>query len=172
MVQELSAELLDAPRTLDRLVDRVFTPARGAAVVQPDVVVGIPVRAANPLSEVVRNAGDLVAADGGTCPEQRLDLGGQRRGHALVGIEGENPVIRGEILGMVLLRAVAGPVAHLDAGHVGPCALDRVVGAVGVDEDDLVGPRHRLQRLDDVRTFVVGDDRNGQLRHTRSIPYP
>ena len=70
---------------------------------------------------------------------------------------------------MILLHPVAGPLPHLDPCGMGTRPLDRIVGAVRVDDDDFVGPGDRLERLDDVGTFVVGDDRDGQLRHTSIV---
>ena len=75
----------------------------------------------------------------------RLDLLRERRRHALVGVERQNPVVARERRRVVLLRDVAGPLADDDAIGVPPRDRDGVVGALRVDDDDLVGPGDRLR---------------------------
>ncbi len=66
----------------------------------------------------------------------------------------------------VLLGRVAGPFAHEDAIGPLPGESHRGVGAPGVDDDDVVGPRHRIEGGEDVRRLVARDDGDRQLRHT------
>ena len=77
--------------------------------------------------------------------------------------------MRGGRRGVVLLRAVARPGAHLDARGMSPRDRRRVVGALGIDDDDLVGPCDRGERRVDIRRFVPSYDRDGQFRHTGSL---
>ena len=96
--------------------------------------------------------------------EQLPDLGGELRRHALVGIERKDPVVAGLLGGEILLRDVAGPRPHDHLVGELPRNRDGVVGALAVDDDDLVGPREGLERGLDVRRFVEGDD-GGRDRH-------
>jgi hypothetical protein len=95
--------------------------------------------------------------------EDRADLFCQTGSHALVRIQRQDPVVRGKLRCPVLLGAVTRPVADLDAR--GPATRDVrcTVRAAGVDDDDLVGPGHRLERRPDVSRLVECDDRDGQL---------
>ncbi len=96
-------------RQLHRLVHALAVEPADAAIVEPQLVVGVPVRAADPASEIVRHARHAIAADAGSGAHDLLDFGGQRRRHALVGVDGEDPVVGGDVGGVVPLRAVALP---------------------------------------------------------------
>ena len=95
----------------------------------------------------------------------------QLGGDALVGVERKNPVVGREGCGVILLIDVAVPRAHVDAIGELPRDRDRVVRALGVDDDDLVGPGEGLQRVGDRVGFVLRDDRGGDGRHCSGIVY-
>ena len=72
---------------------------------------------------------------------------------------------------MILLIDVAVPGTHVHA--IGELARDRdrVVRALGVDDDDLVGPGERRQRVGDCVGLVLRDDGGGDGRHCSGIVY-
>ena len=75
---------------------------------------------------------------------------GELWGDPLVGIERQDPVVRGNLRGVILLRAVAGPLANSTRS-----ASRRAIATVSsvlsrVDDDDLVGPGDGLERGLDV----------------------
>ena len=88
--------------------------------------------------------------------QRRLDFLRQRRRDAFVGVERQDPVVRRQRRREVLLRDVPGPRSRTITRSVNCRAMrDGVVGALGVDDDDLVGPADRRQRRRDVRRFVL-----------------
>ena len=72
---------------------------------------------------------------------------------------------------MVLLIDVAGPRPDVHAVGELPGDGDRVVGALRVDDDDLVGPGERGQRVGDRVGLVLRDDGGGDGRHCSGIVY-
>ena len=52
-----------------------------------------------------------------------------------------------------------------------PADLQRLVGAAGIHDDDLVGPSKRLKSLGDVRFLVERDDRGRDSWHRRLPGY-
>jgi hypothetical protein len=165
IVVQIVSETPRLPVQADRLVDRTAVPFTGPPIVQPQLEVWIPVGTPDPAAEIVRDPGNAIAPGPGFRREQRPDFVGQRRGHPFVGVQGQDPVVRRDRGGVVLLRAEPRPGSDLDPIGVPTRDRDGVVGALGVDDDDLVRPAHRRQRRLDIRRFVPGDDRNGQLRH-------
>ena len=159
--------VLEPARTLvlelERLMNAAKVPAAAPPIVKAKLVVGVPVRAVQPPAEVKRDARNAVALLLRSTRQQVADLPRQRRRDAFVGIERQDPVMAREPRSEVLLIAVAGPWTHLDARSMATGNGHGVVGAVGIDDDDLVGPGHRFERRPDVSRFVVGDDRDGQL---------
>ena len=150
-------------RQLHRLVHALAVEPPDAAIVEAQLIVRIPVRAADPASEIVRHARHAEAADVGPGAHDLLDFGCQRRRNALVGIDGQNPVVGGDGGGVVPLRAVPFPVVDDDARGEALGERHRLVRAVGVDDDDFVGPFDGLEGALDICGFVAGDDRDGQL---------
>ena len=137
--------------------------------VQPQLVVRVPIRGPNPLPEIEADPRDPEPARRGLLAEHGADLVGELGRDALVGVEGENPVV-GRLRGReVLLRRIPRPVAHEDPRGSLSRQRHRVVGAPRVNDDDFVGPGHRCEGRADVRRFVAGDDGDRQPGHTGSI---
>ena len=122
--------------------------------------VGVPAAVAQPLAAVVVEPVDSVdrrALRGAAFPVQEaLPQGG---GEGLVGIDAEDPLARGQRVGVVLLPGVALP----GVGHkMRPGLAADGLGAVGrttVDDHHLVGhATEALQAAADVALLVVGDD--------------
>ena len=78
--------------------------------------------------------------------------------HTFVGVEIEDPVVASLLGGVVLLRCVTRPGSNEDAISELASDLNRAIRTFGIDDDDLIRPRQRLQRVGDVVLFVVGDD--------------
>ena len=89
-----------------------------------------------------------------------MDFNCQITRNALVGVEGQNPIVVSKLCGVVLLSAIARPASMDDSVRVALSPLDRAVRAAAVDHDDLVGPTDRFERGIDVRGFVQSDDDN------------
>ena len=96
----------------------------------------------------------------------RLDLGAQLWGHALVGVEVEDPrVAEGDGVHRPVLvgrPVVEGALDH--AGALGQRDLLRAVLAQAVEDDDIVEPRQRVEAGADVGLFVEREDEDGD-RH-------
>jgi hypothetical protein len=60
---------------------------------------------------------------------------------------------------MILLVDITLPGSHVHAIRKLAGNRDGVIRALRVDDDDLVGPGERLQRVGDRVGFVFGDDR-------------
>ena len=86
----------------------------GASIVEPQLIVGVPVGGANPPSEVMRDSRNPVPGVPRIGGERRSNLGGQGAGDPFVGVERQDPVVSGQRRGEVLLRRVACPRPHDD----------------------------------------------------------
>ena len=113
---------LVARQSADRAVNRdafvnvIADPAGAAAVIQPQLVVGIPSRMTNPAAQVKRQARHLETGDRRRFGLlQRFDLAPQCRADHFVGVEAEYPIVTGLGGGKILLRRIAGPRADNDA---------------------------------------------------------
>ena len=151
---------------LHRLVHALAVEAADTSIVEPQLIVGIPIGSANPAAQVVRHARHAIAAHRRPCTHDLLDLGGELRRNPLVGVDRQDPVVGGDLGGVVALRAVARPVVDDDAGRVASGERHGLVRTVRVDDHDFVGPFDGFERPLDVGRLVSRDDRHGQL-HTR-----
>ena len=97
---------------------------------------------------------------------RRTDLVAQGRGHTLVGVDAQHPVMARSIDGELLLRRMSGPIAfhHPRAQRRG--ALARRIAGVRVDDHDLVAPGERGEALVDALRFIERDHA-GADGHTR-----
>src|SRR5574341_1985638 len=108
--------------------------------------------------------GHAIAGRGRTGRDHAGDFRGQLRRHAFVGVEREDPIVRGLVGGEILLRDVDGPRPHDHTVRELPRNRHGGIGAFAVDDDDFVGPRQRLEGGLEVRGFVEGND-GGRDRH-------
>ena len=155
----------------DGFVHVTARPSGGAAIVEPQLIVRIPVGRSNPPTEMPGHPRDPVCRVGWrpTC-ERGLDFGGELRRHALVGVERQDPVVARDRRRVILLIDVSRPLADEDAVSVSLRDGDRRIRALRIDDDDFVRPGDRCQRLTNVCRFVAGDDRDRKLRHPGSLP--
>src|SRR5262249_23900490 len=93
-VLEIVPEHTRRPDQVDRLVDRTIVPTTGPAIVEPQLIVGIPVCAPNPATQIVCDAWNAVSARSGSGAEYAANLLRQLRRDALVGVDRQDPVIR------------------------------------------------------------------------------
>ena len=98
-----------------------------------------------------------------------LQLGGKRRVHPLIGVDGEHPLSLGQRQRIVELAPEAFKGMILDTGTHCPRDRHRIVRAAAVDHNAFVGKRHAIEACTDVGGLVLGDDNNAQLRH--AIPF-
>jgi hypothetical protein len=154
---------------LHGLVDVPRHPPRAAAIVETQLIVGIPVRRPNPSPKMPGHPRDSTAGDSRVGGQRGPDFSRELRRDALVGIDRQNPVVRRLGCGEVLLLGVAWPVAddHARAGGAG--AGDRVVRAAAVNHQHLGRPGDRRHAGLDVGGFVARDDRDGHRRHGRRL---
>ena len=149
----------------DRLVHVPAGPARATPVVEPQLIVGIPVGGADPASEMERDARHAKA--GARRPSRRAaaDLVGQRSG-----APARRRRARGSSRGWPAPRRSSSArrspaTAGRSRGRCSGGRWRRCRRCFRVDDDDLVGPRQRLERRRDVGGLVQGDDRDGHPRH-------
>src|SRR4029079_9036514 len=92
-----------------------------------------------------------------------FDIALQFFGHSFIRVDAEDPVIACLLSGKVFLSRVTGPRSNIDS--IGECASDfsRSIGALRVDDDDLIGPGERFQSSLDVVLFVKRDDGGGDF---------
>ena len=115
--------------------------------VPEDVAARHPVAVVGPVRR--QHAGDLLA---------------QLGGHLLVRVEGEDPVAAGLGEAEVLLGGEAGPRPHDQAVREVARDLCGLVLRLGIDHDQLVGPRHALQARTQPILLVERDDDHGEAR--------
>jgi hypothetical protein len=99
----------------------------------------------------------------GGCQGELLHLAGEFGGWTLIGVEEEDPgVLEGDggesgvAVGGVV---VEGAGVNLGSGCFGDS--DGVVGAVGVEDVDVVGPGDRGETVREVALLVAGEDEDG-----------
>src|SRR5690348_16775433 len=80
----------------------------------------------------------------------RLELGGERGAHALIGVERQYPVAGRERECEILLRAEAVELAVLDTDAALARNALRVILAAAVDHDALVAERQRVEAGADI----------------------
>jgi len=138
-VFDFAAQAADRAVDADGFVHVLSRPRRAAAVVQAQLIVRVPIRGANPASQVPRHSRHAIRLVGGI-GQSGLNLLRECRGDSFIGIKRQNPVVRGEGSREVLLRDVPRPGANHDPfGHL-LRESDRVVRALRIDHDDLIGP--------------------------------
>src|SRR2546427_561510 len=84
---------------------------------------------------------------------------------ALVGVDAQHPVVRHQIQRLIAELPEARKVALIDLVRVFPADLLSPVGAVGVQDDDLVGPGEALEGTTDLPFLVERQDVSRELRH-------
>ncbi len=171
-VMQFSAQLADTTLYLDRLVHMPTGPFARPAVVEAQLIIRIPVRGADPSAQVPRDARDAIPCRPWRGLEDRLDFVGERCRDALVGVNRENPIVCADRGRVIFLRDVSWPRPDDDPVGVLPGDPDGIVRALGIDDNDFVGPGDRLQGVLDMRRFVLGDDRHRQLRHPGILREP
>ena len=81
----------------------------------------------------------------------------------------EDPIMARKRRRTVLLIDVTRPRALDHMVGMLPGNGKGIVGAEGVDDDDLVGPGDRRQGVADIPCFVLGDDGDREFRHAASV---
>ena len=143
-------------------MDQVVAEAPPSAAEEADDVIGPPAAMAHPPPAVAGAAGH-----GKGNPVAGIVHGGlyfptQLRGGALVGIDRENPLLRGKGKGAVLLPPEAGPVGgEMHLIRIFAAQLHRPVRAAGIDDDHLVGPGDGREALADTGLLVFRDYNDG-----------
>src|SRR5262249_37887638 len=133
-------------------------------IVEPRLEVRIPARVLDPTAQIEGHSRHLEArAPGFALRAQPLDLRGKLRRDAFVGIQTEDPIVRGLLGGEVFLRGVAGPRSYKHVVGESPRDLYRAVVAFGIDDYDFVGPTNGAKGGGNVVLFVVSDDSRGDL---------
>ncbi len=99
----------------------------------------------------------------GGCEGDLLHLAGEVRGGALVGVGEEDPgVFEGDACeGSVAVGGVVVEGAGVDMGAGGFGDLYGVVGGVGVEDVDVVGPGDRGEAVGEIVLLVAGEDEDG-----------
>ena len=139
------------PTQLDGLMHRPSVPTACTPVVETQLIVRIPVGRPDPAADVPGHARDPVTAGRRLTIHEGANLGRELRRHALVGVERQDPVVRCQSRGVILLRAVPGQprTSTRVASLLGD--RHRSIGAAGIDDDDFVGPGDRFECRRNVR---------------------
>ncbi len=135
------------------LVHAVVGKAGAAAAEEAHHVIGPPARVTHEASAEARSARQPIRRGRRSSQPIAALISVRRRGcQPLVGVEREHPVAGREIERAILLRAEAGPVRRHDDLRASLARdLDGAVRAPRVDDDDLVGPRDRVEGARDAR---------------------
>src|SRR5262249_47310729 len=108
------------------------------------------------------------AAHIGRCAShRRTDLGCQLRGHTLVGVDVQHPLLSRRIEGELLLRPIPRPGVVQHAVGEASGEGDGPVLRAAVDYHDLVAPGDALEAGDDRDFLVLADDRTRETRPVR-----
>lgn len=166
VMKNLSREGGDAPDDFYGFVDAAAGAAGLAAVVEAEFVIGVPAGVANPFAHELRVADEAIA--GGGRLGDRLDALDGLLGDAVeffVGVEIEDPIVRGGSVGEILLRDETLPGMDDDAGAEGGGNFASLVGGAVVHDEDFVGEAEGMDGAGDAGLFVVGDDGGGDFGH-------
>src|SRR5208283_4715911 len=168
MVNERLAKPFKRAFADDALVDDGVVEAGFAASKQPHFVAGIPARMTAFPAAKAGKAWKLprvcVRAS-----DSRLDRRGKLGGDALVGIDGQHPIPRGQRQRIVLLRPITAPFLKLDAGAFCPRDLHGRIRAAAIDHDALVAECEAIEAGGDIHRLVLGDYNRAELRHGLSF---
>ena len=156
---------------LQPFVDDAF-PLGEAAPPDADFGLGIEAAALDPLSAIVVEAvhgKDLVVGD-----FLVFEFGDgllQFVGEGLIGVDGEDEVAGGEVVGEVLLVGVAEPVLREEFHAVAVADGLSRIGGMAVHDDNLVGDiLHRVKALSNLLFLVEGDDDDRKRLHGSNFP--
>jgi hypothetical protein len=156
-MQQVAVETADRSVGEDVLVHDVVAPACVAAVEKPQVPVGITFAVRQPAAEkpvAARHRVSVVARLAQRIAYRALELGRD----ALVGIEAEDPVVRGLGDREVLLPPESEPGLCDYARTGAPGEFYGIIAAAGIDDDRLGGERGGGQTIGELRSGVVRDD--------------
>ena len=127
--------------------------------------VRVPAGAADPAAHHETAARHPVDIGWRRAGEQAEDLVAHCGGAPLVGVEAENPVAAAGFDGAIAQIAETVERHLHDARSERGGDLGRVVGAVGVDDDDFVRPKHAFGRGLDLLGFIERQDIGGDGLH-------
>ena len=137
-------------------MDAFIRVARMAAVKEPRDAVALQAGEAHRFAEHEVEAADGVRPEIERPVERAEDLVAQLRRDALVGVDDEDPIVRGAVDGVVLRRCSAEVFALLDA-NAGELLADQLEGAIRrerIEEVDLVGPVDGAEAVLDVVDLI------------------
>jgi len=165
MVQQRLGHRLHSSLDHHGLVDRALRESSDAAPEEPELIVRVESAVADPGAPEQVASRDPVSVGGAARPHDRADTLLQLGRDPLVGIEGQSPLARRLIQCEVLLGGEARPRPDPDPVREIPRDLHGLVRRLGVDDDDLVGPRDALEAGAEPVLLVPGDDRDADAAH-------
>ena len=86
-------------------------------------------------------------------------------GEDFVGVDTKDPVIFCQGYGISFLCAISIECPEVDGAAEFPADANRVVGAVAIQDEDLITPGQAGKRTTDIPAFVVGDDDSADRQH-------
>ena len=143
---------------------RVLGPARAATVEQSQIPVGIAFAMPQVAPHETVAPGHFIGADGGRI-QDGLNAGAQLRADDLVRVHAKHPVVDGLADCEIFLPAVAQPFLNQGTGANRFCALDCIVVAFRIDQDNFIGEFQTGKATLDPPPLVPGND-NGTQRHS------
>src|SRR5262245_50317243 len=93
-------------------------PPRVPTIVQPQLIIGIPVGGSDPAAKVEGDAWNPKASDRRVRQQRAANVVREFRCDSLVGVDRQNPIVLGKAGGKILLIAVPVPGPHEDASGV------------------------------------------------------
>ena len=164
---QLALQLSDRAIRDDRLVHVLALPARRAPVVETRLIVGIEVGGPHPSSQMKGDARHAKGAFRRVAGDDLPDFIRELRRHALVGVEREDPVVRRDGGGVVLLIHIAWPRAAHTRTPL-PVAIATVSSLLPESTTRIRRPSGAVDGRGDVPRLVERDD-GDRDRHTRIL---
>src|SRR5215470_13701442 len=163
VMEELAGKRFDTAANARRLVWRHAVPVTRVFSIKSHLVIGMPAGMSDPAPEVLGAPRDAktVGQSRRVAAPDFFNRFAQFRRDSFICVDPENPIPGGLRIGEFVLVLVAPkwPVENLV--RVTARDLDRTVGRVGIDNDDLVRPRNSFADRGDVGFFVMDDDSGG-----------
>src|SRR5262249_8851283 len=168
-MKNITAEPFNSPVRFKSLVHVIALPACTSSIIKPQLVIGPPTRVFDPTPLIKREPRHLERR--GFRLSAALELfhfARQLRRNAFICVQAEDPVVRSLMSGKVLLSRITRPRPDKDVIGEGASDLDCAIGALGIHDDYLVGPRQRFESCGNVVLFVESNDCRGYFHLSRA----
>ena len=125
-------------------VQRLADPFASAFIEQAQFRVRIPAAMPNPIAEIIGAARHEIADNTGRRGQDLLNFGGEFIGDDFVGVNVQNPIVRGARRRDIFLLDVAAPCDLIDLCGIFAANFNRAIRAERIHHDDFIRPFHAL----------------------------